>query len=266
MSVSVSTAAVLAGLAVWILSQGPSRLRPAGSRLRLLRGGVPPFGAVVASAAVVGGTAMLLDGTSLALALIVVGVATALVAGWRRARDRAAAVQRADRVVEVCESLAGELRAGQPPVRALEHAVAVWPELAPAAAAARLGGDVPAAIRRLGTLPGAGGLAEVASAWQVSSASGATMAVALARVADSARRRRATARLVASELASAQATARMVAVLPVAVLGMGTGLGGDPWGFLLTTPGGLVCLGGGAGLGLAGLGWIERIAHQAVDP
>jgi tight adherence protein B len=221
---------------------------------------------VVALAVVAGGTVMLLDGTSLALALIGLGVAGVVAGGWRRTRDRAASVQRADRVVEVCESLAGELRAGQPPVRALEHAVDVWPELEPAAATARLGGDVPAALRRLGAHPGAGGLAEVAAAWQVSAASGATMAVALARVADSARRRRATARLVASELASAQATARMVAVLPLAVLGMGSGLGGDPWGFLLTTPAGLACLGGGAGLGLVGLTWIERIAHQAVDP
>lgn len=265
MSVSVVAAAVLAGLAVWLLGRPPSftpSTRPAAG---VLRGGGPPVGAVVVLAAAVGGAAMLLDGTGLALALIVVGVTAAGLAGWRRARARTAAVHRADSVVEVCESLAGELRAGQPPVRALEHAVAVWPELGPAAATARLGGDVPAVLRRLGTLPGAGGLTEVAAAWQVSAASGATMAVALARVADSARRRRATARLVASELASAQATARLVAVLPLAVLGMGSGLGGDPWGFLLTTPAGLVCLGCGALLALVGMRWIERIAGQAVD-
>ena len=259
-------AATLAGLAVWLVTRVPARLRPTRPSGGLLLGGAPRVGAVVGLAAVAGGTAMLLDGTSLALALIVLGVAAVVAAGWRRARARTAAVQRADMVVEVCESLAGELRAGQPPVLALEHAVEVWAELEPAAATARLGGDVPTALRRLGALPGAGGLVEVAAAWQVSAASGATMAVALARVADSVRRRRATARLVASELASAQATARLVAVLPVAVLGMGSGLGGDPWGFLLTTPAGLACLGVGTGLGLVGMRWIERIAGQAVDP
>ncbi len=92
------------------------------------------------------------------------------------------------------------------------------------------------------------------------------MAIALSRVADASRRRRATQHLVASELASAQATARLVAGLPVLVLVMGSGLGGDPWAFLLATPAGLVCLAAGLLLVYAGLAWIERVAVAAVDP
>jgi tight adherence protein B len=67
---------------------------------------------------------------------------------------------------------------------------------------------------------------------------------------------------VATELASAQATARLLAVLPVAVLLLGNGLGGDPVGFLLSSPGGLVCLVAGLSLEYAGLAWLTRIADH----
>lgn len=217
-------------------------------------------------AVLVGGLVALLDGTVLALAAI--GLVGSLGAGRVALRARAArgAWRRADSVVEVCEALAGELKAGQPPVRALRHCVEVWPEIEPVAAAADLGADVPRGLRRLAALPGASGLADLASAWQVSESSGGTVAVALARVAGSARRRRETQQVVAAELASARATARLVALLPVAVLAMGSGLGGDPWAFLFSTPVGLVCLGAGVALVLAGLAWIERLATTAAAP
>ncbi|HEX6247925.1 MAG TPA: type II secretion system F family protein [Nocardioidaceae bacterium] len=251
-------AAVLAAAAVWLMLPTVPRAR---------RGPTPGGGrsAAVAAASVgVGGLVVLLDGVTLGLGLILAG---ALAGGaWllQRGRLRRAALERSDRVVEACEALAGELRAGQPPLIALRHAGDVWPELRPVVAAAELGADVPTAFRAVAVLPGAGGLDEVAAAWQVSAGSGGTLSVALGRVADSARRRRATEQLVASELASAQATARLVAVLPVAVLAVGSGLGGDPWEFLLGTPAGLVCLGSGLALGLAGLAWIERISASVV--
>jgi tight adherence protein B len=69
---------------------------------------------------------------------------------------------------------------------------------------------------------------------------------------------------VRAELASAHATARLVAVLPLATLGLSTGTGGDPWGFLLGHPAGLACLATGTGLVLGGLAWIDRIADAVV--
>jgi tight adherence protein B len=267
--VSQVVAAVVVGSAVWLLlPAAPAGVGPGGPEAEDERGGhVRAPGRLVPAAMLavaVGGLTALVDGTTLALGLIALAVTVGV---WRtlvRARLRRAAQERAESVVEVCEALAAELRAGQPPLRALRHCVGVWSELEPVAGAGELGGDVPRALRRLARLPGASGLEEVAAAWQVSEGAGGTLALALGRVAQTSRRRRVTQCLVASELASAQATARLLAVLPVAVLAMGSGIGADPWAFLLSTPPGLACLGVGLALTYAGLAWIERIAVTAV--
>lgn len=267
MSVTVVLASMAAGAAAWLsLPVGLPTWRrssdAAGAHRWARRRSVVP---VAIAAVLVGSLAVLVEGTTLALGSIVVCSLVGADRMARRARERRAAQQRAECVLQVCEALAGELRAGRPPLRALREGVAAWPAFDPVATAGDLGADVPRALRQLATLPGASGLADVASAWQVSERSGGTMAAALSRVADSVRRRRATQQLVMSELASAQATARLVAVLPVAVLVMGAGLGSDPWHFLLTTTFGLVCLSSGLVLTYVGLAWIDRIAAAAVD-
>jgi tight adherence protein B len=261
---AAALAAIAAAAAAWLAVAPPTRCpgdaarspsRSTGAVRSTVLVVATAFGAVLAGA----------RGTLLVLCMIGAGAAAA---GWalvRRGMARREADRRAAGVLEVCEALAGELRAGLPPLVALRHCVEALPELAQVTTVGELGGDVPTALRQVAARPGAAGLREVASAWQVSQHSGATMSLALTRVAESAREHRAVQRLVASELASAQATARLVAAMPALVLLMGAGIGGDPWHFLLETPAGLACLTLGLALAFTGLHWVDRIAAAAVE-
>jgi tight adherence protein B len=195
-----------------------------------------------------------------ALALVGLGVLVASGLLVRRRRARRAARQVAGRVLETCELLAAELASGQPPGRSLGRAALSWAPLRPAAEADELGGDVPEALRRLAILPGAADLRLVAAAWAVSSRSGQGLADSVRRCAEGLRGAHSAQRIVEGELASARATARLVAALPALALLMGSGAGGSPLAFLLGHPAGLACLAGGLLFGFAGLWWIEVIA------
>ena len=97
-------------------------------------------------------------------------------------------------------------------------------------------------------------MTRLAAVWQLCAGSGASLAVGVGHVLETARAEQATRHVVAAELASARATARMLGVMPVMVLVAGQGLGAEPWPFLLDTLPGLACLAAGAGCALAGCG------------
>jgi len=245
-------AAVLAAAAAWLLV--PGRIAPSSP----VRAGEGRLGLL----AVVGlGAWVVPRGWWVPLALLGCGCLAAR-ALWRRRVESRLAEHRAARLAEVCDLLAAELSAGRTAEAALHEAASAWPELRSVADTCRLGGDVPTALRDVARLPGADGLRLLAAAWQVSQRLGAGLAGSTRRVADAVRRDQATRRVVAGELASARATARLVAGLPLVALLMGSGAGGDPWSFLLRAPPGWVCLAGGLGLGFAGLWWIEALARE----
>jgi tight adherence protein B len=242
-----------------LLPSSPPVPLPAGGDRRLR-------GVVVTGAATVVGLVLWswLSTQRFVLVLLLGGVALGVGRLVRRRRSSRSAEERSEQVLALCDAMASDLAAGQPPLLSLDRAAAEWPEFAPVAAAGRMGADVPVALRELAARPGAGQLRTLAATWQVAHDTGSGLAGAIGQAATAIRADRRTARLVAAELAAAHATARMLAVLPLGVLLLGAGIGGDPIGFLTGSTPGLVCLAAGLGLCFAGLLWLERIADRVL--
>lgn len=224
----------------------------------------PPGSPVVAAsgALLAGLAALVVPGAIVAAALIPVGLVAIRVQRQRVVRRAAAARRTA--VIELCQCLVPELLAGRTPAEALARAgtsAAVLVDNSLAAATSL--DDVPAALQAASRQPGAEALAGVAACWQVAQRHGGGLAAALRRLADSLRAEEALRREVAAQLASARATARLLAALPALGLLLGSGLGGRPVDVLLHTPYGMACAVVGIMLQLTGMWWTDRIAIAA---
>lgn len=220
------------------------------------------------------------------LPLIAGAAAVPLVRRWVRGRARRRQRERAaDSVAALCAAVVGELRAGQEPGQALVAGLRecaadgepkvrggpggeAWLGEAEAAvlAAARFGGDVPGALRQAADGPGLEGLSGMAACWQVAVDGGAGLVAGLDRLETALRADRRRREELRAQLAGAWSTVVVLALLPVAGLGLGAALGADPLRVLLHTPGGLLCLAVGGLLEAAGLFWACRIVRGGEAP
>nr|MBA2558693.1 hypothetical protein [Propionibacteriales bacterium] len=175
-----STVLVLVVFAgVWTALSNPGRYRfQSQGPPNALSGRRLPVTAIASGAVVACLWWVLADGRVAVLALAVglsavTAVIRRLLGDWRLGRLRR---ERQRAVIELCDALGAELRAGLPADLALERACSLRTEWASLATAARLGGDVAEAIRRVGGEPGAEGLRAVAAGWEVAVRSGAGLA------------------------------------------------------------------------------------------
>lgn len=180
-----------------------------------------------------------------------------------RHRARRARRRRQQQVVLAAETMAGLLGAGRVPTLALQEAADEVDLLRPAVSDLQTGGDIPAALRRAGGVPGSEGLVHLANAWQVAARSGAPQVQAWEQAAEALAAEDEVARLVTSEVAAARAAGRVMGVLPLAGIALGYLMGADPADFLLAGPVGWICLIAATGLACIGVLWIDAISDSA---
>lgn len=270
---SVAVAVLAVGVLCWPASAGRLRLTE-------LRGRCAPAVMVLASW-VTGRRGMVLLGLAAAAgalrAGLAGGLAAALVAGtaatcWRGSRVRRAAATAATELSDALGILLAELRAGAHPADAVQAAADSCAEvtsdvvqaLATAAAAARLGGDVPAALRSAGPAQLRCWWHQLAGAWSLAEQHGIALADVLDAVRCAAEHRVRFAAEVQARLAGPRATAMVLAGLPLLGLALGQALGASPWRVLCETPMGHLLLVIGTALACAGVWWSTRLISGAV--
>jgi len=196
---------------------------------------------------------------------VFIGVAAGLPVGtalwmWRMYRARAQADRRRAGVLDACRALAGLLRIGHVPDRALRAVADDVPVLAEVAAVHEIGGEVSPVLRRLGGVPGNEGLVELANAWEVAERTGASLTATLDAMAQRQVAQESVQQVVKAELSAPRATGKLLAALPFVGVVLGFAIGGNPLEFLTGSLAGQIVLVTGVALACAGVAWTERIA------
>ena len=191
------------------------------------------------------------------------GVLSQLISRVRR-NVRTRRGEEPERDADWVAALVGELLAGKEPSVALQDSHRSHPITPHAARAARLGGDIAAALRKDAT-GGPSLLTTVAGVWDIGSRSGLGLAEVLQQLCDGEARSRDVRRTLQVELAGPRATARLMSLLPVLGLGLGVLLGANPLEWLTTSPVGLAVLAAGIATNVLGYRWIRVIVQQVEE-
>lgn len=197
--------------------------------------------------------------------LVAAGAGYELMQRWRASRRVSALARQRVDDVNALLALAAELRSGLAPGEALRTVGAasstgsvIGGRMLAAAAAESLGGD-PARMLMDAAEPGSA-TAALAAAWTVSRRTGARLAAPVARIAGGALADLRVRREAEAALAGARSSAQLLAILPVAGIGLGVVSGTGSVHVLLATGIGQACLAVGVALDLAGLRWLDRLA------
>jgi tight adherence protein B len=209
------------------------------------------------------------------------GVAAAMVTGTvvvrrRAGRDCRTAATAATGLSDALGILVAELRAGAHPGDAITAAAEtqldgsthagtdVVRALSAVAAAARLGGDVPAVLRSAGPVPLHAWLGRLADAWSLADRYGIPLADLLDAVRSDTEHRVRFAAEVQARLAGPRATAAVLAGLPLLGLALGQAVGAAPLHVLGETVVGQVLLVIGTAAACIGVLWSARLVSGAV--
>jgi tight adherence protein B len=199
------------------------------------------------------------------------------VSKWRVSRRRAGrsrtkgrdAETEADELAAAVEALAVLLDVGIAPESAWHHVgrrarhAGVGRVAARIVAGATVLDALAAEVRSSGQATAGASLGPLSAAWEVATRAGTPLGPVLRGTAAAMRDRADVLREVEIALSGPRSTARLVGWLPVVGLGFALLVGVDPVGALAATPLGVVLLGSGAVLGVAGRVWTRSQVRRA---
>jgi tight adherence protein B len=192
------------------------------------------------------------------------GPVAAVIGGWyavlglralRRAAAQRSVTAARTSTLDIIGGLAADLRAGAAAPATVDAARAALSALATSPAGRGGGPDV--AIQRA--------TGRLSAAYEVSERLGAPLADLLDRVESDLRGVERTRAAVTAQTTGARASAALLALLPVAGIGLGYAMGARPGHALLHTPLGAGCALAALVLQCGGLGWTGRLCRAAVE-